>query len=140
MMVGAWGCGASRNPPMQVARAFVRLLEGPEFRGVFRTVVFPIIDPLTTDSNWGVFHGVITKFVDECATLEEEQMSEDDDAGPPLALEGRRRMWPRGFGGALPHLEKSTGTTRALPARGSALNMRPRMRKLTGYKWNCAAV
>jgi len=43
VMTGAFGCGAFKNPPDQVAEIYVQLLGG-EFRGAFKTVIFPIVD------------------------------------------------------------------------------------------------
>jgi uncharacterized protein (TIGR02452 family) len=45
LVLGAWGCGVFRNDPADVARWFRQhLCESPAFRGVFRTVVFAVLD------------------------------------------------------------------------------------------------
>jgi uncharacterized protein (TIGR02452 family) len=44
LVLGAFGCGAFRNPPHHVARLFRDALGEAEFRGVFRRVVFAILD------------------------------------------------------------------------------------------------
>ena len=41
LVLGAIGCGAFRNPPEQVARAFASLLSG-EFEGCFEHAVFAV--------------------------------------------------------------------------------------------------
>jgi len=45
LVLGAFGCGAFGNPRQEVARLFRELLT-TEFTGVFKAVVFAIIDPL----------------------------------------------------------------------------------------------
>ena len=44
MILGAFGCGAYRNPPEEVAAIFRQILEEEEFRNSFRLVTFSIID------------------------------------------------------------------------------------------------
>ena len=44
LVLGAFGCGAFRNPPNHMAKLFREILEDEEFAGVFRTVTFAIID------------------------------------------------------------------------------------------------
>jgi uncharacterized protein (TIGR02452 family) len=45
LVLGAWGCGVFRNDPTDVARWFhEHLCETPAFEGVFRTVVFAVLD------------------------------------------------------------------------------------------------
>lgn len=51
LVLGAFGCGAFRNEPQDVANVFVEALMSPEFRGAFKTVVFAIVDP-KADSGW----------------------------------------------------------------------------------------
>jgi uncharacterized protein (TIGR02452 family) len=43
LVLGAWGCGAFRNDPLETARSFRALLEG-KFSGAFARVVFAITD------------------------------------------------------------------------------------------------
>lgn len=43
LVLGAWGCGAFHNPPLQVASLFKDRLRG-EFAGVFKHVVFAILE------------------------------------------------------------------------------------------------
>lgn len=62
LVLGAWGCGAWRNPPMHVAHVFREMLR--EFSGVMHTVVFACLD---TDgdhyeerpSHYGIFTHVL---------------------------------------------------------------------------------
>jgi len=44
IVLGAWGCGAFRNPPNHIALLFQQVLQEPEFRGRFKRVVFAIFD------------------------------------------------------------------------------------------------
>jgi uncharacterized protein (TIGR02452 family) len=52
LVLGAWGCGVFRNDPEDVARWFRHhLSDGPAFRGVFRTVVFAVLDSSPDEHN-----------------------------------------------------------------------------------------
>lgn len=44
IVLGAFGCGAFQNPPAHIARLFREVFEEAEFRGVFRRLVFAILD------------------------------------------------------------------------------------------------
>lgn len=44
LVLGAWGCGAFRNPPGHIASLFREVFAEPEFRGAFRKIVFAIVD------------------------------------------------------------------------------------------------
>ena len=44
LVLGAWGCGAYRNPPTQIARLFHEVMEEAEFKGKYRKIVFAIIE------------------------------------------------------------------------------------------------
>jgi uncharacterized protein (TIGR02452 family) len=52
LVLSAFGCGAFRNPPQHIARLFRETLDEGEFEGVFRHVVFAVID----DHNAGHRH------------------------------------------------------------------------------------
>ena len=43
LVLGAWGCGAFRNPPSHIARLFHEVLEEDEFKNKYRKIVFAII-------------------------------------------------------------------------------------------------
>lgn len=43
LVLGAWGCGAFKNDPEEIAELFQRALDGP-FRGVFALVHFAVLD------------------------------------------------------------------------------------------------
>jgi uncharacterized protein (TIGR02452 family) len=44
LVLGAFGCGAFKNPPAQIAKLFHETLEEPEFKDAFSMVVFAILD------------------------------------------------------------------------------------------------
>ena len=44
LVLGAWGCGAFRNPPADIARLFNKTLDSYEFKNKFAVVVFAILD------------------------------------------------------------------------------------------------
>lgn len=45
LVLGAFGCGACRNPPKRTAKAFKRILAEEEFEGRFERVTFAVLDP-----------------------------------------------------------------------------------------------
>ena len=44
IVLGAWGCGAFKNPPKHIARLFHEVMLEDEFRNRFRKIVFAIVD------------------------------------------------------------------------------------------------
>lgn len=57
MVLSAWGCGAFRNPPKEVARIFREALNG-KFSTAFRRIVFAIYDrPDWRETNYSIFKG-----------------------------------------------------------------------------------
>jgi len=50
LVLGAFGCGAFGNPPDAVAMLFRHCLQSDEFRGCFRTVIFAILEPKSSDA------------------------------------------------------------------------------------------
>lgn len=44
LVLGAWGCGAFRNPPKHIASLFHEVLNETEFKNKFRKIVFAIIE------------------------------------------------------------------------------------------------
>lgn len=44
LVLGAFGCGAFKNPPAEIAAIFHEILEEPEFKNKFRLVTFSIIE------------------------------------------------------------------------------------------------
>ena len=44
LVLGAWGCGAFRNPPKHIAALFHEVLNEKEFKNKFRKIVFAIIE------------------------------------------------------------------------------------------------
>jgi uncharacterized protein (TIGR02452 family) len=61
LVLSAFGCGAFRNPPHHVAQLFRETLAVEEFSGVFRRIVFAILDdhnargPHSPDGNYAPF-------------------------------------------------------------------------------------
>uniref|UniRef100_A0A7S4UG93 Microbial-type PARG catalytic domain-containing protein n=1 Tax=Alexandrium monilatum TaxID=311494 RepID=A0A7S4UG93_9DINO len=57
LVLSAWGCGAFRNPPKEVARIFREALHG-KFAGAFRRIVFAVYDrPDWRETNYSIFKG-----------------------------------------------------------------------------------
>ena len=44
LVLGAFGCGAFRNPPDEIARLFHEVMEEPEFKNKYRLITFSIIN------------------------------------------------------------------------------------------------
>jgi uncharacterized protein (TIGR02452 family) len=61
LVLSAFGCGAFRNPPHHVAQLFREVLSERELRGVFREIVFAVIDdhnaarPSSPEGNFAPF-------------------------------------------------------------------------------------
>ena len=58
LVLGALGCGAFGNPPVHIAELFHQVQEEPEFKGIFKEVVFAIIKDHndTNNTNYKAFH------------------------------------------------------------------------------------
>ncbi|MBR5661854.1 MAG: TIGR02452 family protein [Bacteroidales bacterium] len=48
LVLSAMGCGAFANPPAHIAKLFHQVIEEPEFKDVFRLIVFSILDGYRT--------------------------------------------------------------------------------------------
>lgn len=57
LVLGAFGCGAFRNPPAVVANAYQRVL--PEFAQAFKTIEFAVYCPPNDTKNFNTFHSII---------------------------------------------------------------------------------
>lgn len=44
LVLGAWGCGAYKNPPAHIAALFHEVLHEEEFKNKFRKIVFAIME------------------------------------------------------------------------------------------------
>ena len=44
LVLGAFGCGAFKNPPAEIAKLFHEVMEEPEFKNKYRLITFSIID------------------------------------------------------------------------------------------------
>lgn len=65
LVLGAWGCGAFGNPPVQMAQLFVEVLNEDEFRGRYKDIRFAIIeDHNSRGRNYQSFKNVINKIVE----------------------------------------------------------------------------
>ena len=49
LVLGAWGCGAFKNPPQHIAKLFHQVMEEEEFRNRYRKIVFAVIDRRNID-------------------------------------------------------------------------------------------
>jgi len=58
VVLSAMGCGAYKNPPRHVAKLFDEVLNEVEFKGLFREVIFAIVD----DRNTGKEHNPVGNF------------------------------------------------------------------------------
>ena len=56
LVLGAFGCGAFRNPPRQMASLFREVFDEPEFKNKFRLVSFAVLDK--AGALYDAFHGV----------------------------------------------------------------------------------
>lgn len=59
IVLSAWGCGAFRNPPVDIANIFKKLLS-TTYKNQFRHVVFAVYDTSETSENYVVFKNIIT--------------------------------------------------------------------------------
>ena len=59
VILGAFGCGAFKNPPKIVAEAYKELVE--EFKYYFDTIEFAVYCPSYNDTNYRVFKNIIMK-------------------------------------------------------------------------------
>ena len=62
VILGAFGCGAFKNPPEVVAEAYKELIE--EFKYHFDTIEFAVYCPSYNDTNYRVFKNIIMKDYD----------------------------------------------------------------------------
>ena len=62
VILGAFGCGAFKNPPKIVAEAYKELVE--EFKYHFDTIEFAVYCPSYNDTNYRVFKNVIMRDYD----------------------------------------------------------------------------
>lgn len=53
LVLGAWGCGAFRNPPRHIAKLFHEVMAEAEFRNRFRKIVFAVLDRKGIESSRG---------------------------------------------------------------------------------------
>ena len=51
IVLGAWGCGAFKNPPQHIAKLFHQVMDEEEFCNRFKKIVFAIIDRKNIDIN-----------------------------------------------------------------------------------------
>lgn len=59
LILGAFGCGAFRNSPQIVARAYKELL--PEFKGMFDEIVFAVFCSPNDTKNFDTFNRILSK-------------------------------------------------------------------------------
>lgn len=49
LVLGAFGCGAFHNPPRLIAELYEELFNDPEFKGLFKKVVFAVLEAVPSD-------------------------------------------------------------------------------------------
>lgn len=69
LVLGAFGCGAYRNPPSHIAKLFHEVFEEPEFKNKFRLISFAILDDHNTHQAQNP-EGNYKPFADEFAETE----------------------------------------------------------------------
>lgn len=67
IVLGAFGCGAFKNPPNIVSEAFREVICGREYRDCFRKIVFAIKSSNAADENFSVF---FTRFAQDAPDAE----------------------------------------------------------------------
>lgn len=50
-VLGAWGCGAFKNPPKHIAKLFHKVLEEEEFKNKYKIIVFAILEDYNSLKN-----------------------------------------------------------------------------------------
>ena len=71
LVLGALGCGAFNNPPAHMAQLFRQVIEEPEFQGLFRQIVFAVIeDHNSMNANFKAFHDVFAEKDDKTQITE----------------------------------------------------------------------
>jgi uncharacterized protein (TIGR02452 family) len=99
IVLGAWGCGAFRNPPEHMAGLFHEVLREPEFAGKYRVVRFAVIeDHNSRHSNFAPFDREFNRRQPKAGSREEGVPL--DDSGFPAELTAEMladfRTTPRG--------------------------------------------
>lgn len=56
LILGAFGCGAFKNPPEVVAKAFCEVIDENKYAGLFKKIVFAIKSNDTINSNFNAFY------------------------------------------------------------------------------------
>lgn len=56
LILGAFGCGAFKNPPEVAAKAFYEVIDENKYSGLFKKIVFAIKSNDTINSNFNVFY------------------------------------------------------------------------------------
>lgn len=59
LILSAWGCGAYKNPPSEIAKLFKEILSLEEFKGVFEDICFAIIDDHNSNNNYQIFKEIL---------------------------------------------------------------------------------
>lgn len=61
LVLGALGCGAFHNPPKHVAEIFKKVINEPEFAGIFDYIYFAVINDHNANGNFETFYNVFHK-------------------------------------------------------------------------------
>lgn len=71
LVLGALGCGAFNNPPRHMAQLFKKVIEEPEFQGLFREICFAVIeDHNSMNANYKAFRDVLASQDDRAVITE----------------------------------------------------------------------
>ena len=89
IVLGAWGCGAFRNPPEHMAEIFDEVLHEPEFDNKYRKVRFAVIeDHNSRHSNFAPFD---KRFNGKKNGSHEDELTESGAEGTPREMVRRMR-------------------------------------------------
>ena len=66
LILGAWGCGVFGNDPYMVAKLFKRHIDSDHFHGLFRHIIFAVLDPSKKHDNTIAFEQTFGRTCDIC--------------------------------------------------------------------------
>lgn len=72
LILGAFGCGAFKNPPSLMAQAFYKVICEQEYLRIFKKIVFAIKTTGENCPNYNAFFSEFSGFMDMCCVLRDE--------------------------------------------------------------------